>query len=212
MHDTAFPRRAPAADARQGASRPDGASEAAAIPPFPLDRRGFLRGVAGGGAAIWLGRLLPAGLPAAAHELAQPGGVLPEGELAVVRAAAAALLEGVPVGADRVVRDVDRGLAAMGEPVVTDIRTVLRLVERLTFLSGHVRPFTALDSADALAYLQGWGRSRFNLRRAAYQALRTLVHFYAWARPETRPVTGFEGPWTERYHYPAYPVDFGEVT
>lgn len=133
-------------------------------------------------------------------------------EHAVVGAAAEALLVGVPVNASELADRVDAELALIGDPVLSDVKAVLGLLEHLTILGGRLRPFTRLDPAERLAYLQGWGTSRFNLRRASYQAIRTLVHFYGWSEDATRPLTGYQGTWPERRDIPAYPVDFGGVT
>ena len=177
-----------------------------------LSRRGFLRGVAGGGAAIALARWLPGG-SAAAQAGAGGGssGAFTPKELATLRAAAEALLMDVPVDPSGVAATMDREVALMGEPIVTDFKTVLGLLEHLTILGGRLTRFTRLSPEARLAYLEGWGTSRFNLRRAAYHAVRTLVHFYGWADASTRPITGYTGTWPETRNLPAYPVDFGEI-
>lgn len=182
--------------------------------PSSIDRRGFLRSVAGGTAAIGAVSLLPAGCaadyPHASRDGAEPR-ALSAKEYAVARAAAEALLVDVPVSPAAIARGIDRELALVGDPVRGDMKTVLNLLEHLTVLGGHVRRFTALDPADRLGYLNGWARSRFSLRRAVYQSTKAFVYFYAYARDATRPITGFPGPWPERFDYPAFDVDFGEV-
>lgn len=182
--------------------------------PTPLDRRGFLRGSAGGIAAIGLASMLPAGC-AADYPQATADGVtlasLSEKEYAVARAAAEAILVGVPVEPQRVAAAIDAELAAVGEPVRSDMKSVLGLIEHLTFLGGRWRRFTALSPAARLENLRGWSRSRFDLRRGAYQALHGFVVYYAYNRDTTRPLTGFPGPWPERLSIPATPVDFGEI-
>lgn len=177
--------------------------------PPGLDRRGFLRNVAGGGAALAVAGWLPA--DASSYPAMQGLRALTAKEHAILTAAAEALLPGVPVDAASVATEIDGELALMGEPIVSDLTAVLGLLEHLTFLRGHVRRFTSLDPAVRLAYLESWGTSRFNLRRAAFQAVRSLIHFVAWARPETRTVTGYAGTWPENFDFPAYPVDFGEI-
>lgn len=192
---------------RQQPDRPD--------PYFgPLDRRGFLRSTAGGTAAVAIASLLPAGCAADYGQAAADGGALlalsPK-EYAVARAAAEALLIDVPVPAAAVATAIDRELAAVGDPVRGDMKTVFALLEHLTFLGGRVRRFTALEPEARLSYLRGWAGSRFTLRRGAFQAVRAFVYFYAYIDPATRPLTGFEGPWPERMEIPAKPVDFGGV-
>lgn len=133
-------------------------------------------------------------------------------EYAVARAAAEALLVDVPVSPDAVARGMDTELALAGDPMRTDMKTVLRLMEHGTLLSLRPRRFTALSVEQRRAVLDDWATSRFNLRRAAFQALRGFVVFFAYVDPATRALTGFEGPWPERIVIPAYPVDFGDVS
>lgn len=188
-------------------------TESAGLPPG-MDRRGFLRATAGGTAAVALASMIPAGC-AADYPQATVDGVtlqtLSPKEYAVVRAAAESILEGVPVPPERVAQRIDRELALAGDPILTDMKTVLALLEHLTLLGGRMRRFTALDVEARVAYLHGWARSRFNLRRAVFQAVRAFVCFFAYSDDATRPITGFTGPWQERIEIPAYPVDFGEV-
>jgi len=180
-----------------------------------LDRRGFLRQATGGTVAIAVASILPAGCTAD-YPQSEGDGVelasLSVKEYAVVRAAAEAMLEGVPVAPAEVATAIDRELAAVGDPVRSDLKSVLRLLEHLTMLSGHRRTFTELQPAERLSYLRGWATSRLSLRRGAYQAIRGFVHYFAWNRPETRQLTGFSGPLRE--HVPvtlARSVDYGEV-
>lgn len=186
-----------------------------ARPPVPpLDRRGFLRGSAGGLAAIGLASMLPAGCAADYPQAAADGVMLAslsEKEYAVARAAAEAILSGVPVEPHQVAAAIDAELAAVGEPVRSDMKSVLGLIEHLTFLGGQWRRFTALSPAARLENLRGWSRSRLNLRRGAYLALHGFVVYCAYNRDATRSLTGFPGPWPERLSIPAKPVDFGEV-
>lgn len=183
------------------------------LPPG-MDRRGFLRTAAGGTAAVALASAIPAGCAADYPQAASDGvalEALTPKEYAVARAAAEAVLAGVPVPAARVAARIDRELALVGEPIRGDMKAVFGLIEHLTFLGGRVRRFTALEPAERLAYLDGWARSRFTLRRGAFQALRAFVCFYAYCDDATRALTGFPGPWRERVEIPATPVDFGEV-
>lgn len=180
-----------------------------------MDRRGFLRRTAGGATAIAVVSLLPAGCT---RDYPQAVGdsytlkSLTDKEYATARAAAEALLVGVPVTASSVAQAMDRELHAVGEPVRGDMKTVLNLIQHATLLGGHGRRFTALSPAERLAYLQTWAHSRFDLRRAAYQALKGFVVYFAYIQESTRVLTHFEGTWPERgVPIPAYPVDFGEV-
>lgn len=178
------------------------------------DRRGFLRASFGGAAAVLAASLLPTGC-AREYPQASDDGYAPtaltEKEYAVARAAAEALLVGVPVTAASVAQGIDRELQLAGEPMRSDMKTVLRLLEHATPLGGRVRRFTALAPAERRSYLEGWSRSRFNLRRAAFQALRSFVTFFAYIQPATRALTRFPGPWPEHGQLPVVPVDFGEI-
>lgn len=186
----------------------------APAPAGLYDRRGFLRTTSGGTAAIVLGSLLPAGCAADYPQAAADGTALralSAKEYAVMRAAAEALLVDVPVSPAAVAAEVDRELAAVGEPIRGDMKTVLGLLEHLTILGGHLRPFTSLGAADRLEYLRGWSTSRFALRRGAFQAVKSFVYYYAYTQDSTRPLTHFAGPWPERVKIPATPVDFGPI-
>lgn len=163
--------------------------------------------------AVALASLLPAGCAA---DYPEAEGVelqtLSPKEFAVVRGVAESILGGaVPVAPELVARRIDRELALVGDPVRGDFKLALGLLEHLTPLGGHFRRFTALDTATRLEYLHGWRDSRFVLRRAVFQAVKSFVFFFAYADDATRHLTGFEGPWTERFEIPVYPVDFGEV-
>lgn len=177
-------------------------------------RRGFLRAAAGGGTAVVAASLLPAGC-GRSYPVAVADGVslqsLSPKEYAVARAAAEALLEGVPVDPIDVATGIDQELAIAGDPMRSDMKTVLRLMEHGTLLSLRRRRFTALGPAERRAVLKHWATSRFNLRRAAFQALKGFVVYFAYTQDATRALTGFPGPWPEYVRIDAYPVDFGEV-
>ena len=179
-----------------------------------IDRRGFLRVTTGGATAIVLASLLPAGCASDYPQAEQDGHELKsltEKEYAVARAAAEALLVGVPVSAVTVAKRIDQELAWAGEPMRGDLKTVLGLIEHATPLGLRARRFTALTPEERLRYLDTWRRSRFNLRRAAFQALKGFVVYMAYIDPATRSITGFQGAWPERIRVPPYAVDFGQV-
>ncbi len=179
-----------------------------------LDRRSFLRGTAGGAAAIALASWLPAGCSADYPESSKDGidlETLTPKEYAITRAAAEALLIGLPVTAGTVASRIDRELSVVGDPVRSDFKTVLGLMEHLTPLGGRVRRFTVLTPQERLKYLRGWSRSRFNLRRGAFYGLKGFIYYFAYIDPATRPITGFQGAWPERLQIAATPVDFGPV-
>lgn len=182
--------------------------------PGSTDRRGFLRTAAGGTAAVAVASMIPAGCAPQYPERTAAGGALQSltpKEHAVARAAAEALLVGPDVEPDAVAAGIDRELAVAGDPMRSDMKTVLKLIEHGTVLSLRRRRFTALSAADRRAVLNDWATSRFNLRRAAFQALRGFVVYFAYSDDATRPLTGFTGPWRERVAIPAYPIDFGRI-
>jgi hypothetical protein len=183
------------------------------LPPT-VDRRGFLRMTAGGATAIAAVSLLPAGC-AATYPQATDDKVklraLSSKEYAVARAAAEALLIGVPVSASSVAHNLDVQLALVGDPIREDMKTVLQLIEHLTPLGGRFRRFTTLPIEARQRYLRTWGNSRFKLRRGAYGAVKSFVYFFAYTDRATRPLTHFPGPWQEYAKIPVRPVDFGGI-
>jgi hypothetical protein len=182
--------------------------------PEGLSRRGFLRGVAGGTTAVAVASLLPAGC-APTYPDRRPDGrtllALTPKEFAVARAAAEAMLVDVPVSHDDVASAIDAELALVGEPVLTDMKTVLSIMEHGPMLSFRRKRFTQLTPAERRSVLEDWATSRYNLRRAVFQGLKGFIVFFAYIDDATRPLTGFAGAWPERFELPAYEVDFGEI-
>jgi hypothetical protein len=179
-----------------------------------LDRRGFLRGSAGGAAAIALASLLPSGCsadyPDAGQDRVDLQSLTPK-EYAITRAAAEALLVGVPVEAKTIASRIDRELALVGDPIRKDFKSLLGLMEHLTPLGGRMRRFTALSPQERLKYLRGWSHSRFNLRRGGYYGLKGFIYYFAYIDPATRAITGFKGAWPERLKIPPTVIDFGPI-
>ncbi|HEX6588101.1 MAG TPA: hypothetical protein VF039_03680 [Longimicrobiales bacterium] len=189
----------------------DGSDRAAIIPPG-IDRRGFLRSTAGGGLAIALASLLPGCGRSANAQDAGDLRSLTEAEYETVRAAAEALLAGGPrVDPASIARRIDYELWAVGGAIEEDMRTVLQLLERLTFLGGRARRFSELDPQERLTYLHTWRDSRFNLRRASFNAVKSFIYFFSYSDPSTWQMTRFPGPWPGRVNVPVPPVDFGEI-
>lgn len=180
-----------------------------------MNRRGFLRLTAGGAAAIAVASLIPAGCSRDYPQASSDGArlrSLSQKEYATVRAVAEAMLVGVPVAAGVVAQRVDAELAVAGEPMLSDMKTVLKLMEHGTLLSGRASRFTALSPEKRRGVLDDWATSRLKLRRGAFQAVKSFVVYFAYVDPATRPITGFAGTWPERqFPIPAYPVDYGEI-
>ena len=182
--------------------------------PAGLSRRGFLRGAAGGAAAVAVASVLPAGCAPDYAERRADGAALlaltPK-EYAVARAAAEAMLVDVPVSPDAVATAIDAELAVAGEPMLTDMKTVLSLMEHGPLLSFRRKRFSALPPHARREVLDDWATSRFNLRRAAFQALKGFIIFFAYIDDSTRPLTRFPGPWPEKLSLPVYEIDYGEI-
>lgn len=179
-----------------------------------VDRRGFLRTAAGGTAAVAVASLVPAGCAPAYPErtaAGEPLQSLTPKEYAVAIAAAEVMLTDVPVAPATIAAGIDRELAIAGEPMRSDMKTVLSLMEHGTGLSFRLRRFTALSPDARRTVLHHWATSRFNLRRAAYQALRGFIIYFAYIDDATRPITRFPGPWHETIALPVYPIDYGDI-
>ena len=182
------------------------------LPPG-VDRRGFLRSTAGGVLAIGVASLLPG---CSREARAQVDGrdlrSLTVAEYETARLAAEALLAGGPrVDPAAIALRMDYELWAAGGAIEEDMRTVLQLLERLTPLGGRVRRFSELDPDERLAYLHGWRNSRFNLRRASFNAVKSFVYFFAYSDPATWPSTRFPPPWPGRVPVAIPRIDFGEI-
>ncbi|HYU82853.1 MAG TPA: NAD(P)-binding protein, partial [Candidatus Polarisedimenticolia bacterium] len=92
-------------------------------------------------------------------------------------------------------------LEAVGRPkLVSDLVLFLRLIEQPLVnlaVAGRATRFTHLDQADRERYLIRWADSALPLRRAAFQAVKRLTLFVAYARSSdgTNPLwreTGYE--------------------
>ena len=84
------------------------------------------------------------------------------------------------------------GLTSAADPAqVKQLRQALRLMESRAVnlaLAGRPTPFSAMPLEARERYLLSWGASRLALRRSAFQALRKLLSFLAYAEP------GADGP------------------
>jgi hypothetical protein len=93
----------------------------------------------------------------------------------------------------------------------TDMKTVLSLMEHGPLLSFRRNRFSALTPDARREVLDDWATSRFNLRRAAFQALKGFIVFYAYINDSTRTLTRFPGPWPEKLSLPVYEIEFGDI-
>ena len=181
------------------------------LPPG-IDRRGFLRSTSGGLLAIGVASLLPGCSREAGAQGPADLRSMTTAEFETARLVAETLLEGGPaVDPAAIARRMDYELWAVGGAIEQDMRTVLQLIERLTPLGGRLRRFSDLDARERLAYLHGWRNSRFNLRRASFNAVKAFVYFFAYSDPTTWPSTRFPPPWPGRVNVAIPRIDFGEI-
>jgi long-chain-alcohol oxidase len=146
--------------------------------------------------------------------VAQHGG-LSERERGVLEAVCDTLVPSIPrtddpggffaVGA-RQAGTIDRAARLIGNVPDPADRNRLKLLLRMLdnpvvnlLFAGKLAAFTALPAVDREAVLRGYSRSRIALRRAAFQALKRLVHVahYCWPVGDGHPawqVNGYPGP------------------
>jgi hypothetical protein len=164
-----------------------------------LGRRDVLR-LAGLAAALGV---VPSGCGSVADDLAPPADarlrVLTPRTYAVFTAAAARLVG--PAGAELIhARHPDVGLQAdrflAGAPETAGpLGQALLILEFGVWpLVPKLRPFTSLDVVSQDAVLDGLMRSRFDLARQLFGGVRSLAYFAFYGARETRPLTGYPGP------------------
>jgi hypothetical protein len=97
----------------------------------------------------------------------------------------------------RVVDGVDRAIAGFDAPVRDELSRLLGLLRfapaRLV-LTGLWRPLEEARPADIAAFLARWRESRFDLLRAAYQALTQLVQAAWYDDAAAWAPIGYPGP------------------
>ena len=173
----------------------DDVSRAAAM----LDRRGFLRLA---GLAVAAG-VVPAGCGGVPPPLA-PG---PDVALTTLSprayatlTAAAMQLVGPPGAALIEQREVDVGrladrLLGSNPAAAAPIAQALTVLEFGVWpLLPKLRPFTALDAGGRDAVLHDLSASSLTLKRALFGGVRALALTAFYGAPETRPLTGYPGP------------------
>lgn len=171
---------------------------------LPISRRGFLARSAGGAAVLALGGGCFGGEEERYRAALAPGeqpSVLGVREYAVLKAVAERIVpggEGRPGAAGLgVAGRIDRELSFHGDPLRSDLRDALRLVEWWP-LATRLRRFSALAAPDQDAELAAAATSRFAWRRSAFQGLKFLSVFFYYTREETWPGIGYQGPWVPR--------------
>jgi hypothetical protein len=170
-----------------------------------LDRRRFLkRGLVGGGLLLCAGALPFAFRSTLRRRPRAPLRLLSADEYAVFAAAAARLVPGDGAGPRWPTADaldcggkVDALLAEVHPDMGSDFRRLLRLFESGLLgavVAGSPRPFTRASAADQDARLEAWRRSRFDLLRSGYQAIKRLAHASYYSSPEIYALVGYPGP------------------
>jgi hypothetical protein len=88
-------------------------------------------------------------------------------------------------------------LLSMSDPDLIDSLSLsLRLVELWpAVVELHFRQFSSLSDSEKDASLEGWRRSRIDLRRRVFYALRSLALYGYWTADTTWPLIGYPGPW-----------------
>ncbi len=170
-----------------------------------IDRRRFLqRGLVGGGLLIVAGALPFAVRSTRRWPPHAPLRLLSADEYAVFAAAAARLVPGDGAGprwpsADALdcAGKVDALMATVHPDIGHDFRRLLRLFESGLLgaaIAGSPRPFSRARAADQDARLEAWRRSRFQLLRSGYQAIKRLAHATYYSSPEVYALVGYPGP------------------
>ena len=173
---------------------------APAPPPLATTRRGFLR-LAGAGASFAALAQIRA-VPAAATEVRAHTGpsFFSPAEQEVLTQVVERMVASHEPGAPRVrdthtVGTIDALCGSLDPSVTQPLPTLLRVVDWAPFLFDlRLRRFTRLTPAEQDASLDGWMRSRFALRRMAFQALRNLSFLGYYSQEETWPLIGYAGP------------------
>lgn len=171
-------------------------------------RRGFLR-LAGGTAALGalargtsaLGGLAQLrALPAGAADAAPDAHFFAEREREILTRIVERMVDtgepGAPAVRDTGTVDTIDGLCRRLDPSLTaPLPALVRLVEWGPILfDGRLARFSSLDDAGCDAHLAGWMRSRLELRRMGFLALRNLALLGYWSQDETWPLIGYHGP------------------
>ncbi|CAG0999677.1 hypothetical protein MYXO_02922 [Myxococcaceae bacterium] len=93
------------------------------------------------------------------------------------------------------IRTIDALCGSLDPSITRPLPTLLRVVEWSPFVFDlRWKRFTELSPTEKDASLEGWMRSRFALRRMAFDALRNLAFLGYYSQDETWPGIGYAGP------------------
>lgn len=169
-------------------------------PPCATTRRGFLR-LAGAAASFTALAQLRA-VPAAATEVRPHGGpaFFSPSELEILTQVVERMVASLEPGAPRVrdtnaVGTIDALCGSLDPSITQPLPTLLRAVDYAPFVFDlRFERFSRMTPSERDASLEGWMRSRFALRRMAFQALRNLSFLGYYSQEETWPLIGYAGP------------------
>ena len=82
-----------------------------------------------------------------------------------------------------------------------DLRQLLDAIEDLTWTTGRLAPFSALDPAARVAYLGAWRDGPLALQRRAFAGLVRLTGMLTYMKPEAWPAIAYPGPWVGRFDF-----------
>lgn len=93
------------------------------------------------------------------------------------------------------VRAADEYIAGLPKELRSDLKALLHLVEHSPALFAlRFSRFTRLDAAAQDAVLDGWARSRLDVRRQGFIGLKSLVMLGYYGDPRTFAIPGWPGP------------------
>ena len=163
----------------------------------PINRRTFLRGTAGGIAALTAATLLPTGC--GGYPSVATLRTFTAKEFAVLKGLITTYLppaEGLPSAEDLDIAGyLDTYLAVEPAPVRKQLKQALLLVEYGGFWYGpERRRFTRMTAAGQEAYLQGWLESASPFRRQVGQIFRRATINTYYGDERSWDAIGYDGP------------------
>ncbi len=183
------------------------------LPPAGQERRGFLKKGILGGVVLALGGGTALFLRPGKEVALPPEGLLALSprEYSVVLSLASRMVptsDGFPtVEAMRVGFNADRILTKVDDTALKEMKQLLNLFENAlpNLLFGmRLAPFTQMPAAEQDAVIAEWLKSRLEIRRTGYSALRGLVLAAYFVKSETWAAVGYPGP--PKFHDPNAPV------
>jgi hypothetical protein len=93
------------------------------------------------------------------------------------------------------VERIEQLLSVSDPDVSNSLGLALRLVQFWpAVVELRFRRFSSLDDSEKDESLEGWRRSRIELRRRVFEALRSVALYGYWSAPATWPLIGYGGP------------------